>query len=58
MLTTDRYKLRPQIHKTTGTLRIVIYARLSKNRSGLTSCVHQGTSKADPRNEEVLRNLG
>lgn len=37
MLTTDRYKLKPQLHKITGILRIIIYARLSKNRSGLST---------------------
>lgn len=37
MLTTENYTLRPQTHQTSGTLRIVIYTRLSKNRSGLST---------------------
>lgn len=37
METTHRYTLRKQDQQTTGTVRIVIYARLSKNRSGLST---------------------
>jgi DNA invertase Pin-like site-specific DNA recombinase len=35
--TTYRYKLRNQGHSTTGVIRIGIYARLSKNRNGLST---------------------
>jgi len=37
VLTTDRYTIKRQTYETTGTLRIIIYARLSKNRSGLST---------------------
>jgi DNA invertase Pin-like site-specific DNA recombinase len=37
VLTTDRYTIKRQTYETTGTLRIVVYARLSKNRSGLST---------------------
>lgn len=37
VLTTDRYTLRRQTYETSGTLRIIVYGRLSKNRSGLST---------------------